>query len=104
MRLWACMMHALDGNAYLELMKLIASNAFSILTIGRIGPKISSCMTGSVGFTLVRMVGSMNLSDASDDPPMATSDDLIRLMRRLEVSIGLLFYLEISGKTHVKAR
>lgn len=77
-------MHALDGNAYLELMKLIASNAFSILTIGRIGPKISSCITGSVPFTFVRMVGSMNLSEASEVPPMATSDDLMRLMRRLK--------------------
>lgn len=79
-------MHAFQMEAYLELMKLIASKAFSILTIGRIGPKISSCMTGSVPFTLVRMVGSMNFSEASDCPPTATSDDLIRLTRRLKVS------------------
>jgi hypothetical protein len=52
-------------------MNLIASNALSTVTIGRIGPNISSCITGSVGLTSIKMVGAMNLSEASVSPPTA---------------------------------
>jgi hypothetical protein len=52
-------------------MNLIASNAFATVTIGRIGPNTSSCITGSVGFTSTKIVGSMNLSEGSVSPPTA---------------------------------
>jgi hypothetical protein len=52
-------------------MNLMASNAFSTVTIGRIGPNISSCITGSVGFTSTKIVGAMNLSVGSVSPPTA---------------------------------
>lgn len=52
-------------------MNLIASKAFSTVTIGRIGPNISSFITGSVGFTSTKIVGAMNLSEGSVSPPTA---------------------------------
>lgn len=59
-------------NNYRLLMNLMASNAFSTLTMGRIGPNISSCITGSVGFTSTKIVGATNLSEGSVSPPTAT--------------------------------
>ena len=44
----------------------MASKALSMFTIGKIGPKISSFMTGSLGLTSTRIVGSMNFSAESD--------------------------------------
>lgn len=52
---------------YLLLMKLMASYAFSTFTMGKMGPKISSCMIGSVGFTSTRIVGEMYLQDSTPD-------------------------------------
>jgi hypothetical protein len=52
-------------------MNLMASNALSTLTIGRIGPNTSSCITGSVGFTSTKIVGAINLSEGSVSPPTA---------------------------------
>jgi hypothetical protein len=59
------------ANNYRLLMNLIASNALSTVTIGRMGPNISSCITGSVGLTSIKIVGAMNLSDGSVSPPTA---------------------------------
>ena len=52
-------------------MNFIASNALSTVTIGSIGPNISSCITGSVDFTSTKIVGAMNLSEGSVSPPTA---------------------------------
>ena len=52
-------------------MNLMASNAFSTLTIGSIGPNISSCITGSVVLTSTKIVGDTNLSEGSVSPPTA---------------------------------
>jgi len=58
-------------NNYRLLMNFIASNALSTVTIGSIGPNISSCITGSVDFTSTKIVGAMNLSEGSVSPPTA---------------------------------
>ena len=50
-------------------MNSIASEAELTLMIGRIGPKISSCITGSSGDTSDKMVKSMCNDDLSDVPP-----------------------------------
>lgn len=70
--------------SYLELINLIASYAFSTLIIGKIGPKISSVMTGSVGFTLCTMVGSMNRSLMSIFPPTAIWASFNIALKRLK--------------------
>lgn len=56
---------------YPLLINWIASNALSTVTIGKIGPKISSCITGSVFFTFINMVGSIKRSSAFVLPPNA---------------------------------
>jgi len=56
----------------------MASEALSTFIIGSMGPNISSCITGSVGLTSVKIVGAMNLSDGSVSPPTAT----LPLLRR----------------------
>lgn len=71
-------------------MKLIASNAFSIGIIGKIGPKISSCITGSVGKTSIRMVGSINFSFASVFPPIASLPELRKPDKRLKLNTFLV--------------
>lgn len=71
------------SNTYPLFMSWIASNAFSTLTIGKIGPKISSCITGSVFFTLIKSVGSMKRSSAFDLPPTITSAPFNIETRRL---------------------
>lgn len=63
---------ALVASTYSEFMNLMASKAFPTFMIGRTGPKISSCITGSVGLTSTRIVGSMNFSSESVLPPTAT--------------------------------
>ena len=68
---------------YRELIILMASKAFSMLTIGKMGPKISSCITGSVTFTSIRTVGSMYFSAESVRPPMATVAPFKRFATRL---------------------
>ena len=65
----------------------MASKALSTLMMGRTGPKISSCITGSVGLTSTKIVGSINLSFASAFPPTATVPLLIRLRRRLRTRL-----------------
>lgn len=71
-------------------MKLIASKAFSIGTIGKIGPKISSCITGSVGKTSIRMVGSINFSLASVFPPTASLPEFRKPDKRLKFNYLLV--------------
>lgn len=68
-----------------ELMNCIASNALSTVTIGKMGPKISSCITGSVRLTLIRMVGSIYLSSAFVFPPNAISAPFNIFTRRLQM-------------------
>lgn len=50
----------------------MASYALLILTMGKMGPNISSCITGSEGLTSTRIVGSMYFSEGSVLPPTAT--------------------------------
>lgn len=64
-------------------MNLIASKALSTFKIGRMGPKISSCMTGSVGFTSVKMVGAINRSSEFVSPPIAMLPDFKKETNRL---------------------
>ena len=65
--------YCLDGgNIYRLLMKSTASFASSISITGRMGPKISSCITGSVGLTSTKIVGSIHKSSTSVLPPTAT--------------------------------
>jgi hypothetical protein len=56
---------------YRLVIKEIASEGLSTLIMGSMGPNISSCITGSVGLTSVKIVGAMNLSDRSVSPPTA---------------------------------
>lgn len=60
------------SSTYWLVIKAMASEALSTFIMGSMGPNISSCMTGSVGLTSVRIVGAMNLSDGSVSPPTAT--------------------------------
>jgi len=60
------------SSTYWLVIKEMASEALSTFIIGSIGPNISSCITGSVGLTSVKIVGAMNLSDGSVSPPTAT--------------------------------
>ena len=48
----------------------MASEAELTLMIGRMGPKISSCMTESSGDTFDKMVKSMYNEDLSCSPPI----------------------------------
>lgn len=73
----------LRKSCYLSLMNFIASNAFSTFIIGKIGPKISFCITGSSGLTFIRIVGSMNKSSGSVFPPIAISAPLSNAVKRL---------------------
>lgn len=66
-------------------MNFIASYALFTFTIGNIGPKISSFMTGSVGLTLIRIVGAMYFSAASVCPPIATSPFERKDTKRLKI-------------------
>ncbi len=50
-------------------MNLMASPAEETLIMGRMGPKISSCITGSEGSTSLMIVGSMYRLDLSCFPP-----------------------------------
>ena len=59
-------------STYWLVIKEMASEALSTFIIGSMGPNISSCITGSVGLTSVKIVGAMNLSDGSLSPPTAT--------------------------------
>jgi hypothetical protein len=61
-----------SSSTYWLVIKDIASEALSTFIIGSMGPNISSCITGSVGLTSVKIVGAMNLSDGSVAPPTAT--------------------------------
>jgi hypothetical protein len=60
------------SSTYWLVIKDIASEALSTFTIGSMGPNISSCITGSVGLTSIKIVGAMNLSYGSVSPPTAT--------------------------------
>lgn len=72
-------------ETYIELMNFMASKALSMFMIGRTGPKISSFMTASVGFTSTRIVGSMYLSLESVLPPTATFPSFKKLVMRLDM-------------------
>ena len=66
------------SSTYWLVIKEMASEALSTFIIGSMGPNISSCITGSVGLTSVKIVGAMNLSDGSVSPPTA----ILPLFRR----------------------
>lgn len=66
------------SSTYRLVIKEMASEALSTFIIGSMGPNISSCITGSVGLTSVKIVGAMNLSDGSVSPPTA----ILPLFRR----------------------
>ena len=71
----------------------MASYALLMFTMGKIGPNISSCMTGSVDLTSIRIVGSMYLSEESVLPPIATVPFDKNFDKRLKtrVSINYIF-------------
>ena len=71
-------------QSYLELMNLIASKAFVTIMMGKIGPKISSCITGSLSMTSIKIVGSIYFSEESVLPPIATFPDFSKLLTRLK--------------------
>lgn len=60
-----------------------------MLIMGKMGPKISSCMTGSEAWTSVNMVGAMYLSDASVSPPIAIFPLLKNFDKRLKNSVSI---------------
>ena len=70
-------------NIHRLLMKSTASLTSVISIIGRMGPNISSCMTGSVGLTSIKMVGSIHKSSASVFPPTATLPLFNKACKRL---------------------
>lgn len=70
---------------YSVLMNLMASKAFPTVMTGRMGPKISSCITRSVGLTSTRIVGSMNFSSESVFPPTATVPFFKKFATRLRI-------------------
>jgi len=60
-----------NSITYPPLMNLIASYALLIFIMGNIGPNISSCMMGSVGFTSISTVGEIYFSAGFTSPPTA---------------------------------
>ena len=54
--------------SHLLLMNLMASSMLSTVMIGRTGPKISSCMSGSSLVTSTYTAGAMKQSPSSRDP------------------------------------
>ena len=65
-----------------SLTNAMASSSEATLTMGKIGPKISSCMAGASAVQPLRMVGSMYSVASSVAPP--TTLPVIRRLRRLK--------------------
>lgn len=82
---------------YREFINLIASWALATVTIGIIGPKISSFMIGWLGLTLANTVGLINLSFASDSPPIAMSEFFSKLSSRLIQRVYILLLLTLKN-------
>ncbi len=90
-----------------------ASSSLSTVTIGRTGPKISSCMIRISGFTPVRTVGAMNLPGkpgTSRGPPVrrsaplaiASSTSSVTVLNWSSETIGPVSVVHSSGSPTVR--
>ena len=71
--------------------KAMAWSRESTVSTGRMGPKISSCMTGSSGVTPSSTVGAMRSRSGSQPPPTTTFSRSRRETRRVKCFWFMIF-------------